>query len=257
MGFRILRIVLTTLLNVTISVGAVGFDAIMTGGNVDGGRAQSAGAVTSISSTGMTLGGSATCIVASLVFTKSGAPYNTVPTGISVTWNSVAMTAGPIVSSTAGNDVTAVLFILASPATGNKTLAATWTNAQAVYMGAVSFTGTDTATCIKASDNQTAIDTTSITVTSSTNGATVAVFNNDGGAPTINFTTIWKYAVLSPGGGASYTLGGSSNVHTFTGGGGSAAALGGVHVVAPSVSSRLSLLGVGFWFPGFLWPYNR
>jgi hypothetical protein len=205
---------------------AAALDASMTAGNSADGLNQQASAVTTISSTGITVGASATLLVATLTFATT-----TNPTGITMTWNSVSMTAGPSVTS---STVLSLIFYLINPASGAKTLSASWTTANDCYMSAVSFTGTDTVTGIKVSDNTTATNVTSITVPSSTDGATVANFSVNGATPTVNFTKIWAESPLAPGGGGSFTLGGTSNVHTFTGAGGSLQALVGVHVLASS-----------------------
>lgn len=210
---------------------AVGFDAKMAAGNSADGLNQEATGATSISSTGITVGGSATLLVAVLAFAQGNA--STTPTSITATWNGAVMTAGPTVTSGTGTPyATAAIFYKISPASGANTLAAAWTNSHDCYMSAVSFTGTDTSTGINAAHSTTATGTTTITITSDANGATVAVFAVDGSAPTVNFTKIFSEAPLNPGGGASYTLGGTSNAHTFTGAGGSVQALAGIHVIA-------------------------
>src|SRR6267142_3323532 len=116
------------------------------------------------------------------------------------------MTLGPNVNSSV---IEVAIFTLVSPASGAKTLAGSWTTSADCYMSAASFSGTDLVTGIKVSDNITATNTTTITVTSTTDGATVACFGVDGGAPTVNFTKIYSEAPLGPGGGASFTLGGT------------------------------------------------
>lgn len=206
---------------------AVGFDAKMTAGNQT--TLETASAASSISSTGMTIGGSATLLIAVLVLGTNA----TNPTGISMTWNSVSMTAGPSITAGPAARVTATVFYLVNPTTGNKTLAGAWTGAKDAYMSCASFTGTDTTTGVQAADNTTASGTTSIAVPTDSSGATVACFVCDGSTPTITQTTIFAYAALNPGGGASYALGGTTtNTHSFTGAGGSAQALAGVHIIA-------------------------
>lgn len=211
---------------------AVGFDAKMTAGNSSDGFNQEAIGATSVSSTGMTIGGAASLLVAMLAF---GAGGGTAPTSLSMTWNGVTLTAQAFVVSSGGGAMAAVyLFTLVNPATGNRTLAGAWTTAQDCYMSCISFTGTDTVTGVAVADNTTTSQVTTITVPSTVDGATVAVFAVDGSTPTVNFTKIWAEAPNNPGGGASYTLGGTSNAHTFTGGGGTRQALAGVHVIAAS-----------------------
>lgn len=209
---------------------AVALDALMTAGNAADGLSQEIATDVAIDSAGITVGASATLLVAVLA---TGHSNGAAPTGVSMTWNGVAMTAGPTVTSGTGNPFAWVeIFYLISPAAGAHTLHAQWTGSNDMYMSAVSFTGTNTSTGINASDSITATNTTTLTVTSDTSGATVAVFSVNGAAPTVNFTKIFSEAPFNPGGAASYTLGGTSNGHTFTGGGGTVQALAGVHVIA-------------------------
>ena len=234
---------------------AVAFDARMTGGNGTGGNNQACDDVTTCTSTtGVTLGGSATCIVGMLVFASQGA--NTIPTGITMTWNGVAMTAGPSAASQSGADYAlSVLFYLTNPATGQQVLSASWTNSNDSYMSAISFTGTATSACVNATNNITATQATSLAITSTTDGATVANFAVDGSIPTMNQTAIWAEAPLSPGGGGSYAIGGTSNSHTFTGAGGSRQAIAGVNVVAGAAAAatrRRSPILMGLPFPWFV-----
>lgn len=207
----------------------------MTAGNSADGFNQEASGVTSISSTGITVGSSASLLVGVLVFAASS---GSMPTSLGMTWNGVTMAPGPTIISQSGAPYAVVaIFALVNPVFGTKTLQGTWTNAQDCYMSAISFTGTDTTTGIQTADNTTATQTTSITVPSSADGATVAVFAADGAAPTVNFNKIFSEAPLNPGGGASYQLGGASNAHTFTGAGGTRQALVGVHIIAAAVNS--------------------
>jgi hypothetical protein len=78
-----------------------------------------------------------------------------------------------------------------------------------------------------------------ITVTSDTSGATLAVFGVNGSTPTMNFSKVFDNAPLDPGGGSSYTIGGTSNIHTFTGAGGTVQALAGVHIIAAAAQTIL------------------
>jgi hypothetical protein len=212
---------------------AVALDASMTAGNSADGFNQEASSVTTISSTGITVGASATLLVAMLTLGTGS-----VATGITMTWNGVSMTAGPTISHTS---VVSAIFYLINPASGAKTLSASWTGLVDCYMSAVSFKTSDTVTGIKVADSTTATQTTSLTVASSTDGATVVNFAEDGGVPTVNFTKIWAEAPLGPGGGGNFTLGGTSNVHTFTGGGGANQAIVGVHILAPAAGGVIFL----------------
>lgn len=207
---------------------AVGFDAKMTAGNsADGLNQQVSAATTITSTTGMTVGASASLLIIVLALQNTSTVTN-----VAATWNGVSATLRSTVSVASSNRQVVAILRLLAPASGTRSLQATWTSAADCYMSCISFTGTDTTTGTQDTDDRTATNTTSITVPSSTDGATVAVFCTDGSTPTMNFTKIWAEAPLAPGGGGSYQLAGTSNAHTFTGAGGTAQALAGVHVIA-------------------------
>lgn len=214
--------------------GAVAVDATMTGGNSADGHSFQANSITSISTTGITVGGSASCLLYMIGFEGVGA--SNVPTGLSATWGGASMTAafGTLPSYLGGTNATTVqYFVKVNPASGSQTIAISWTTSQSVYMSAISFTGTDTSTCIKTTDNASnTFSNGSLTVTSDTNGATVAMMISNDGTPTTNFTSIWANSALNPGGAGTYHLGGTSNAHTFTSGGGDSWVNAGVHVIA-------------------------
>jgi hypothetical protein len=202
---------------------AVAFDAKMTGGNGVGGTyAEGASA---IALSGMTAGVSATCLVVTIHWVSA-------VTSPSCTWAAQTMTlAGPATST-----VETAIFWVTNPTTGAQNITPTWTGGGTAYVSAVSFTGTDTTTAVKAADNITATAVEQIAVTSGLNDATVAAYTNDGTPPATNFNSIFVGSDLSQNGAASYQLGGSSNTHTFGSGGGNRALVG-VHVVAPAVST--------------------
>lgn len=200
-------------------------DAVMVGGNSSDGDCQQVSGATSISSTGITLGASATIIVAFMAFQSS-------VTAITMTWNGVAMTAGPTFTTLAN---TVAIFYLVNPATGNHTLAAAWTGSSDCYMGAQSFTGSDTITGIASGDSVTGNGSgaASLAVASDANGATAAAYCANGSGPTTNFTQIYQNDPLNPCGGASYQLGGATNTHTFTAGGSPSTQVAcGIHIIA-------------------------
>lgn len=209
----------------------------MTGGNGGSGNSQQASGATSISSTGMTVGGSATCLI--VMITWQAPSSDVTPTSRSVTWNGVAMTEQVFVHSTGSTAQSVGIYSLVNPATGNKTLAASWTNTLDCYMSAVSFTGTDTTTPVVTAHNTSNTNATSITVTSTTTGATVAASSKDAGNPTMTQTAIWANSPFSQGSGGSYAIGGTSNNHSFTYTGGTAAAQAqaGVHIQAPATTN--------------------
>ena len=206
---------------------AVAFDAKITGSDV------TFAAGTSFSSTAMTVGASATCLTVGILW--SGAV--TTP---SVTWNGVTMTAAAV-ESLSGAD--SRWFFLSSPATGNHTLAGSWTTSASGYVTAISWTGTSISACVKTSDdvgvNLTNIAPITVTITSATSDATAALMNcQNNPCNSTNFTSIFADTTGTNNAGASYTLGGTSNGHTFhddgQGGPSSAQAGAGIHIVAPS-----------------------
>jgi hypothetical protein len=148
------------------------------------------------------------------------------------------MTAGPSISDSSG--VIVKIFVLPNPATGNKTLAASWTGTNDAYMTAISFTGTDTSTCTKASDNNTHDFSTitsspNLTMTSDANGATFVIeMDPSAGISSTNFNTVFINLALNPNAAASYQLAGTSNNHTFTLASSDAAVVAGVHIIAPA-----------------------
>lgn len=206
---------------------AVAFDAKMTGGNGTGGLCNNVtGATTNSIAPGITVGASATILVVPIVWQDNFAAGPLLRT---MTWDGVSMTEKQTSLQVLAGAVSirSSIWTLDNPNTGAKTLTCSWTNASDCYMGAVSFTGANGV------DNlTTASNATTITITSTTDGATVAVFVVDGNAPTTNFNQLFSDAPFAPGGGASYQLGGTSNAHTFTGGGGTGQELNGVHVIA-------------------------
>jgi hypothetical protein len=213
---------------------SVANDAIMTGGNGLNGHNQQAGGVTSISSTGITVGGAATFLAACFTFGKSGVSDIS---ALGATWNSGAMF---VISSTSVNDGSntdsAHIAYVLSPSSGANTLAANWTGSADVYMGAASFTGTDTSTGINSDDTVNPTNVSSVAINTTSDGATLAVFSNNNGAPTVNQTLIFVDDPFIPGGGATYAIGGSgTNTHTFTGG--TVQSILGIHIIVPSAVS--------------------
>jgi len=212
---------------------AVAFDAAMTAGNAT--DTQTASATTSISSTGMTIGGSANLLVVLVLWSGS-------VTSRAFTWNSVSMTEAVYING--ASSTAAGIYYLANPATGNKTLAGSWTTSRDCYMGCVSFTGADTTTPIVGADTVSGNTGTTVTVTSTTDGATAAVWGTNGSTPTVNFNKVWDESSLNPGGAGSYQLAGTSNGHTFTGAGGTSPAWAGVHVQAAAAGGTTVTPGV-------------
>lgn len=213
---------------------AVALNAKMAAGNSADGLNQEATGVTSINSTGITVG------AASLLTTVLHAQNGTAPiTNLAGTWSGAALTKEIQADNNTGihKASNAILYRI-SPAAGANTLSCSWTTASDVYMSAASWTGTDTVTPLKVADTVSGAAGTTVTVTSAANDATLASWGTDGSTPTVNFNKIYAEAPLAPCGGASYQLGGSSNGHTFTGGGGTMPAWTGVHILAEIVAQN-------------------
>jgi hypothetical protein len=130
---------------------AVAIDAVMTGGDSSDGDCLQGDNVTSKSGTGITVGALATLLIVPIVIQAAGGTVS----NLAVTWNSISMTLGPIVTNGAGFPTVAI-FSLVNPTAGSNTLASSWTTTADIYMGAASFTGTDTTTGIKVADSVTA-----------------------------------------------------------------------------------------------------
>jgi hypothetical protein len=193
---------------------AVAFSAKVSGGNgpQDGTVIEASGA-TSVSGTNLTAGASDSLILGSLGLGSA------TTTTHAMTWNSVGMTA--VTTAQQAGGTTMWMGYLASPASGAKTLAASWVNAADVYMSGITFTGSDTTTPLVSGDTKsgTALGSPgTVTMTSTTDGATAVSLIGNAGSPTITTQTEWWLEQnLSPGGGGSYAIGGTSNAHTFTG----------------------------------------
>lgn len=206
---------------------AVALDASMAAGNSADGLNQQAAAATSISSTGITVGASAALLIVVAYFQTGGSAI----TNLAGTWNGTALTVAKQQDGGSSGGTAAILRLI-SPVSGAKTLQLTWTTAADVYMSAASFTGSDTTTPLVTGDTVGGNSGTTVTITSDANGATVASWGINGSTPTVNFTKIYAEAPLNPCGAATFTLGGSSNGHTFTGAGGVTPAWAGVHIQA-------------------------
>ncbi len=155
------------------------------------------------------------------------------PTGVTMTWNGVSMTAQA--TATTGSAAYAGIFVLPAPAAGNHDLVASWTNAGAVTLGAIAFSGADQSTCVNASDNQSLANTASgitLSVPTSSDGATVAVSRDSGGS----YATGTEIFTVDTYRSATYIIGGTgTNAHTWNSFGGfTDQAEAGVHVIAAS-----------------------
>lgn len=183
--------------------------------------------VTTISGNLITIGaGSNRFLVVVVNWQYSGSA----PTSRSVTWNGTTMTESIFHT----NDINSVgIYTLANPATGNNTLAASWTNTADAYIGAICFNdsgGINTAH--NATGNGLTLD-----ITGDANGATVATHIRNGSTGTPNHTLFWDHEDFAPGGMGNYQIGGSGTItHDFNNGSnlGTNRATAGVHVIAAS-----------------------
>ena len=152
---------------------AVAFDAVS---SVD---ITSNGATSFTDSTHLTIGATANVLIVPIVWSTASPP-----TGVSITWNGVALSLisnTSIGNSTHGN---VAIYGLLNPATGTQTLAGSWTGTRGFYTVGISFSGADTSSFANAFQNGTtgtgAGSPATISVTATANGATVGVFSTDG-----------------------------------------------------------------------------
>src|SRR5665213_2467453 len=134
---------------------SVALDANMTGGNGAGGQVQKQGSSAAfISSTGLTIGVSASLLI--VTFQAQAV------SGLTGTWGSSALSLQSNVLFTGGTSLVAAVLTLINPTPGAQTLTLSWTSAptSGIYMGATSFKNTDTITGIKIADNATLGDGT-------------------------------------------------------------------------------------------------
>lgn len=207
--------------------GTVAFDVKMTAGNAGtpSGSTAQVSAATTLSTTGLTLGSSATCLAVLVGMQGS----TVLPTGLSGTWNGVSMT---VLGTDVSSSILGGILFLTNPATGNHTLALSWTNSADVYVQAGSFTTTNTTTCMTSFVSTHTASSTTLGVSSSANDADVGSFIANGGRPTMNFTSLGVEDDLNPGGGSQYHLnGGPTDTFSFTGGGSSVVVIVGGRVV--------------------------
>ncbi|MET4788280.1 hypothetical protein ABIF64_000458 [Bradyrhizobium japonicum] len=195
---------------------AVAFDA-------QGHDGANGSAVTSFSSSSIiTVGsGSNRALVVFLMFVIGGG--SGLPTGISCTWNGVAMTA---ITGATFSDVTAgtsiIAYGLVNPASGANTLSASWTGARFTGVGAISFTGVDqtggaTSFAHGAGNHGNAGGNASVTITSATGNITAAAYTNDGGGAFTSTSPTQDYVESTTSNSAmNHTAGSASNTMTAT-----------------------------------------
>lgn len=203
----------------------------------------SAGGVTTLDLTTFTVSaGSNLCLIAAL--NTLGSITN--PT---MTWDNGGTPQAMTLGHTVTNSQETRLFYLVAPHTGNLTLHATWTTSRTSSISAVAFSGANQSTCINTSNNasNSSVSTNpTITVTSTTDGATVAADTDNSSH---SATTSGQQQYRSGSFALSYTIGNSSNIHSWTASNGTWAAAG-VNVIAAAAGgaqcrSGLTLLGVG------------
>lgn len=196
----------------------------MTTGNGTHGNAQTATAVQSISSTGITIA------AGSNRFLLVPIQWSVGVTGRSVTAlkGSIATAMTEELFFTGDGGAPVAFYSLVNPDTGVQTIAASWTTAADCYMGAICL---NNAASVKSADNQTSGTGSTVTIPSSTNDATLASIVDNNGDPTSSQTLFEQESALNPGGGADYALGGTSNVHTFSNAGTTRGTIG-IHVLA-------------------------
>lgn len=215
------------------SIAAVGFDTNATGGNGTSGQSEYGTTTPFTSSTFITVGASATLLVVDVSTYSSASTF----TGQGCTWNGVSMVQA---AQEINGELASTIYVLVNPAAGAQALSCSFyvaTGATAWYVNAASFTGTDTTTGYKSIDSV-ATTASPVTINTSTNDATLAIFGCVAGgnpAPT-NFTTLFTNTNNTQNGAASYTLGGTgTNAHTFSCSGGTEAGAG-VHIIAPGAA---------------------
>ena len=217
----------------------------MTGGNGTAGAYQALTAPgAALSSTGMTVGAGATLLVATLELGGN----TTSPSALACTWNGVAMNLACSIYYASGIGTGSAIFTLVNPASGNKTLAATWTGNEQAFLSSISFTGTDTSTGYKSADKVTGNSVTSnpsIAVNTESTGATLVVIQSlaSGLVPPSNQTQVYSGGPgMNNDSSASYALGGTgTNTHNFTALS-AAVSWAGIHIIAPTVVTSSGLL---------------
>ena len=169
-----------------------------------------AAAASPVNHTGLTSGsGSNRCMVAMLEI------RNGPPPSLAATWNAVSMT---LIASTNAQAQYTAIFGLANQASGNQTLAITWTGGGTfdVYLNAVSFTGCNqtggTTTFPNGTTNNAATGTTTtISVTSAANHMVAASHGQSGAPwntnPACNNTEAYQSGALNDNGAGNYASG--------------------------------------------------
>jgi len=188
-----------------------------------------ANAVTTVSVTGITVGTGPDRVLVAVLHLQTVASSDRV-----VTWNGVPLTEVAFINT---NRYTGI-WRLVTPASGNLTLAASWTTTTDAVLGGVAFSNVDQTTPVVVAHNVTASgsDTTPTTgaVTSDAAGATVGAASAVLSATSTDTQTeVYRNnSSTNVTGALSYGLGGSANTHTWTLTGSNIWSVVGVHVQA-------------------------
>lgn len=199
----------------------VAFDAQ---GHIDGG----AGTVSSVSGTPIAVGsGSNRALCVGLAFGATAG----LPTSITVTWDVggtnqalTAVTGATATDSGSGATDSVIWYALKAPTSGTKTLTASWTGARSAIMGAISFTGVDqtggaTSFAHGAGNSGNITTPATVTITSATGNATVAIHAEDGGSTITATSATQDFIDATPttlNAAMNHTAGAASNTMTAT-----------------------------------------
>jgi len=203
-------------------------DSIMNAGNSGDGKSIQGDNVTSVNDAdAITLTADATLLVFTIVWGKADVPLGD-PSSRTFGWGAQTMTEVAYARADATTSLAVSIYRLENPTAGAQGITGSWGEAWDIYLGAIAFKGGALTTANAVTD--TGVE--ELAVPSDANGASVAVFCANSNNPVMNFNEIFANSPFGPGGGASYQLGGTSNLHTFNPTGGTEQALAGVHIVA-------------------------
>ena len=202
-------------------------DSIMNAGNSGDGKSIQGDNVTSVNDAdAITLTADATLLVFTINWGKTSGVGD--PSSRTFSWGAQTMTEVAYVRVDSTSSLAVSIYRLENPTAGAQGITGSWGEAWDIYLGAIAFKGGALTTADAVTDTE----VEELAVPSDANGASVAVFCADSNEPAMNFNEIFVNAPFGPGGGASYQLGGTSNLHTFNPTGGLHQALAGIHIVA-------------------------
>lgn len=129
--------------------------------------------------TGHTVGGSDNLLILVINFDLGAS----VPSGVSVTWNSTPMTLAVTASTGGGTPAGAAqVWYLLNPAAGNLNAVVTWTGGSNVFIDSISFSGANSSTPIAHTANNNGTASAPISLTTATGHYAVYTYYNEGGA---------------------------------------------------------------------------